>query len=103
MPKVIRGIWEPPPGNENQWEVRLGALMYLTVNAKSHQVAKRIALDYWASCCANPKSFMDSLQKRIEEQWGGGLHAKLRHRAPLTCQYARRPNTGHAAGDRNSY
>lgn len=80
MTKIIRGIWEPPEGKDSQWEVRLGALMYLTVNAKSHQAAKKAALIYWASDCGDPDAFMKSMKARIDENWKGGLHAKLRHR-----------------------
>ena len=79
MPKVISGLWSLPPEDENQWEVYLGELR-LTVNAQSHQEAKKAALEYWSSCCSNQEKAMESLKERVKEKWRGGLHAKLRHR-----------------------
>ena len=79
MPNIITGIWVPPGENENQWEVHLGDLS-LVVNAKFHQQAKRMAINYWASCCAVPQAFKKSINNRIESKWRGGIWAKLRHK-----------------------
>jgi len=80
MPKVISGIWEPPPQGENQWEVMIGDITRLTVNAKSHQTAKRIAIDWLVSCCGDPERYRKSINARISEKWRGGIRARLRHR-----------------------
>lgn len=79
MPEVVTGIWKPPPFGENQWSVTLGGLDQ-TVNALSHQKAKSLAIDYWASGSCDPVKFKQSLLSRINEKWRGGIRARLRHR-----------------------
>ena len=59
-----------------RWRVSLG-MATLTVTARSHQSAKRAAMDYWASGCADRDAMMASIQARIAEKWRGGIRAQM--------------------------
>jgi len=60
----------------SHWRVTLG-LATITINARSHWAAKRAAVDYWASGCADQDAMMASIQARIVEKWRGGIRAKM--------------------------
>ena len=79
MPEVLNNLWKHPPAGENQWRVTLGGLILL-VNSRSHQEAKRLAVNHWAQCNKAPDKFLLSLKARISEGWRGGLSAKRLHK-----------------------
>ena len=57
------------------WGVTLGGACRW-VRAKSHQAAKRAAIDYWASCNEVPSNYLKSIKARIAEKWRGGIRAR---------------------------
>lgn len=74
-PHIVGPVYSLPPLGCEQWEVCLG-LLRLTINANSHQSAKKAAIDYWASCNACPDIFRKSIELRIAEKWRGGIKAR---------------------------
>ena len=75
MPHVVGPRYAFPPAGCDQWEVTLGT-MRLTINANSHQAAKRVAVSHWAACNADPETFRRAIEARIEEKWRGGIKAR---------------------------
>jgi hypothetical protein len=84
VPHVVGPWYALPPPELDQWEVMLGS-MRLTINANSHQAAKRVAVAHWAACSADADNFRRALAARIAEKWRGGIKARriVRHNAEV--------------------
>ena len=80
VPHVVGPWYALPPIGCDQWEVTLG-MMRLTINANSHQAAKRVAVSHWAACSGDPEKFKRAIEARIAERWRGGIRARriVRH------------------------
>ena len=80
VPHVVGPLYALPPIGCDQWEVTLG-MMRLTINANSHQAAKRVAVSHWAACSGDPEKFKRAIEARIAERWRGGIRARriVRH------------------------
>lgn len=80
VPHVVGPWYALPPAGCDQWEVVLGT-MRLTINANSHQAAKKVAISHWAACNGEPEKFKRAIEARIAERWRGGIKARriVRH------------------------
>jgi hypothetical protein len=56
----------------HRWRVSLGGMSTIAI-APSHQVAKRVVMEYWS---LQGEAFFAVIRQRISEKWRGGLKAK---------------------------
>ena len=85
VPHVVGPWYALPPAGCDQWEVVLGT-MRLTINANSHQAAKKVAISHWAACNGEPEKFKRAIEARIAERWRGGIKARriVRHNVQIS-------------------
>lgn len=89
VPHVVGPWYALPPPELDQWDVTLGT-MRLTINANSHQAAKKVAVAHWAACNGEPAAFRRAIEARIAEKWRGGIKARriVRHNNDSTATNA---------------
>jgi len=82
MSVLTTWYWSPPKVHP-QWIVTLSTAR-LTVEAKSHQAAKEMAIMRWKFGNAIPDEYEKALRARHKEKWRGGIKAKLICRPKVT-------------------
>lgn len=86
-----------------KWRVMIGTAMKFETPARSHQHAKKLAIDYWSACCGDPPKRRAALELMLKEK---RIRAKRTTFIPCyresLCELCRREQTP-CQGKKESY